>query len=674
MALVTSIFLEDVSLDSETRIISTAGLFDFSAIFGSIIRFDVNGPGRTASSAPLFVELFDNASTATVTTPNTIDNFLDYVDQDLYDNTIFHRSIPGFVLQGGGFTTPTAQADQPGGIPQAIPKNPPVINEPGNSNVKGTIAMAKIAGDPNSATSQFFFNLADNSQNLDNQNGGFTSFGQLLGDSEFVVDFLTSQPTFITRPDYFNYPSFDDLPLYQVDTDQLVKPADFIRILDVNLLSSEDQLLEFSVTSSNPSALEASINIDGDITLTSLDYTPEPVQITLIADSIISGERLQQTFTASNLTAGLQEGQVVVQDTRLSQNTFGYVIQSNETLKQITYTGGVASHSNPGAGWVGLAATTDADGSNGFDLYWENKASNQYALWNLDSSATLLTGSILSKAQFLAQETRLQSDLDQDGITGVTFTPSFTITDSLVNPELNDAVSFGRTQLGYAIQNGDNAPLHIQFAGGFTSDSNPGAGWVGLAATTDADGSNGFDLYWENKASNQYALWNLDSSATLLTGSILSKAQFLAQETRLQSDLDQDGITGVTFTPSFTITDSLVNPELNDAVSFGRTQLGYAIQNGDNAPLHIQFAGGFTSDSNPGAGWVGLAATPDADGSNGFDLYWENTASNQYALWNLDSSATLLTGSILSKDDFAQIEQIWGDINSDGQLGSSPLI
>ena len=71
---------------------------------------------------------------------------------------------------------------------------------------------------------------------------------------------------------------------------------------------------------------------------------------------------------------------------------------------------------------------------------------------------------------------------------------------------------------------------------------------------------------------------------------------------------------------------------------------------------------------------MGLAATPDADGSNGFDLYWENTASNQYALWNLDSSATLLTGSILSKDDFAQIEQIWGDINSDGQLGSSPLI
>ena len=405
MALVTSIFLEDVSLYSETRIISTAGLFDFSAIFGSIIRFDVNGPGRTASSAPLFVELFDNASTATVTTPNTIDNFLDYVDQDLYDNTIFHRSIPGFVLQGGGFTTPTAQADQPGGIPQAIPKNPPVINEPGNSNVKGTIAMAKIAGDPNSATSQFFFNLADNSQNLDNQNGGFTSFGRLLGDSEFVVDFLASQPTFITRPDYFNYPSFDDLPLYQVDTDQLVKPADFISILDVNLLSSEDQLLEFSVTSSNPSALEASINIDGDITLTSLDYTPEPVQITLIADSIISGERLQQTF------------QVVVQDTRLSQNAFGYVIQSNETLKQITYTGGVVSESNPGAGWVGLAATPDADGSNGFDLYWENTASNQYALWNLDSSATLLTGSILSKDDF-AQIEQIWGDINSDGQLG----------------------------------------------------------------------------------------------------------------------------------------------------------------------------------------------------------------------------------------------------------------
>lgn len=422
MALVTSTFLEDVNLDSETRIISTAGLFDFSAIFGSIIRFDVNGPGRTSGSAPLFVELFDDARSATVTTPNTINNFLDYVNQDLYDNTIFHRNPMAngpFVLQGGGFTTPTAQADQPGGAPQAIPKNAPVINEPGNPNVRGTIAMAKLAGDPNSATSQFFFNLQDNSQNLDNQNGGFTSFGQLLGDSEFVVDFLASQPTFITQPDYFNYPSFNDLPLYQVDKVDfpIVKPKDFISILDVNVLSSEDQLLEFSVTSSNPSALEASINSDGDITLTSLNYTPEPVQITLTADSIISGERLQQTFTASNLTAGLQEGQVVVQDTKLSQNTFGYVIQSNETLKQITYTGGVASHSNPGAGWVGVAATPDADGSNGFDLYWENTAFNQYALWNLDSSGTLLTGSVLSKEDF-AQIEQIWGDINSDGQLG----------------------------------------------------------------------------------------------------------------------------------------------------------------------------------------------------------------------------------------------------------------
>ena len=121
------------------------------------------------------IELFDEDA------PATVANFLTYVNDGDYVNSFIHRSDPGFVLQGGGFTFVD-------GAPVAIPTDPPVINEPGISNLRGTVAMAKLGDDPNSATSQWFFNLADNSANLDNTNGGFTVFGQVTGNGMDVID------------------------------------------------------------------------------------------------------------------------------------------------------------------------------------------------------------------------------------------------------------------------------------------------------------------------------------------------------------------------------------------------------------------------------------------------------------------------------------------------------
>ena len=103
-------------------------------------------------------------------TPVTVANFLDYVNADFYDGLIFHRVVKDFVDQTGH--------KDPNDV--VSPTNPPIENEFLLSNLRGTIAMAKIGGNPNSATSQFFINVKDNSANLDNQNGGFTVFGRVV--------------------------------------------------------------------------------------------------------------------------------------------------------------------------------------------------------------------------------------------------------------------------------------------------------------------------------------------------------------------------------------------------------------------------------------------------------------------------------------------------------------
>lgn len=117
--------------------------------------------------------------------PETVENFLAYVDSGFYNGTIFHRVIPGFMAQGGGFTFDF----------QEKPTRDPVVNESANglSNERGTIAMART-NDPNSATAQFFINLVDNSRLDGSANKpGYTVFGKvLLGMS--VVQQIAAEP------------------------------------------------------------------------------------------------------------------------------------------------------------------------------------------------------------------------------------------------------------------------------------------------------------------------------------------------------------------------------------------------------------------------------------------------------------------------------------------------
>ncbi len=130
------------------------------------------------------INLFDQS------TPKTVANFLSYTADNRYDNTLLHRAITDFIVQGGGYTLDEALALQ------SVSKEDPVSNEPVYSNVRGTIAMAKFACSPDSATSEWFINMNDNSANLDSQNGGFTVFGQVTEAGMAVLDEISALPTF----------------------------------------------------------------------------------------------------------------------------------------------------------------------------------------------------------------------------------------------------------------------------------------------------------------------------------------------------------------------------------------------------------------------------------------------------------------------------------------------
>ncbi len=160
------------------------------------------------------------------TAPLTADNFLDYVAADAYADMFLHRSVPGFVVQGGGFTFVPGQ-----GVGN-VPTFAPVQNEFNVSNTRGTVAMAKLGGDPDSATSQWFFNLDDNSDNLDNQNGGFTVFGRVVGDGMDTVDAIAALPRINAGGAFTNLPYRNQIVNNTVDENNLVFVTS-VTVLDV---------------------------------------------------------------------------------------------------------------------------------------------------------------------------------------------------------------------------------------------------------------------------------------------------------------------------------------------------------------------------------------------------------------------------------------------------------
>lgn len=287
----------NIRTDAPATVINLSDNFDDPFTTGVVARFEL--VDASLEGGVTDVLLFDQEGEGA---PNSVDNFLRYVEDGDYVNSIIHRSIPGFVVQGGGFTIDGLgdTTDDPAEAVGVIPTDDPIENEfsPERSNTRGTIAFAKSPGDPDSATSQFFFNLDDN-VGLDTQNGGFTVFGEVLDEDDLaVLDAIAALPT-SDEVELFNQNAFSDLPLIVDDEANPVidSDANLVQYQNISILDLDELAFEVS-QNSNPDLVEVFIRNGNELVL---DYRPGQegtAEITVQATNLV-GEVVEESFTVS---------------------------------------------------------------------------------------------------------------------------------------------------------------------------------------------------------------------------------------------------------------------------------------------------------------------------------------------------------------------------------------
>lgn len=274
--------------------VNLASAFGMEAIDDQVVRFTSQFYFEGGVPVVLDMALFSNR------TPVTRQNFLKYVSDGDYVNSFIHRSSPGFVIQGGA-------SNIINGSIGSVPTDPPILNEFGVSNTLGTISMAKLPSNPNSATSQWFVSLGANTDILDPQNGGFTVFGRMTR-STFGNAQIFGEPS--TFP-VFNYGGiYNELPLLytHVPPNRLI--SEFILFPSVALVplpageAGESSTLIYTVVSnSNPAVATVNIQPGGVLNLSPVAGQTGSTLVTVRATDSV-GNTVDDSFT---LTVGLTD-------------------------------------------------------------------------------------------------------------------------------------------------------------------------------------------------------------------------------------------------------------------------------------------------------------------------------------------------------------------------------
>ena len=445
-----------------TAVIDLTNYFDDDEITGTVVRYDT-------VYGDFDLELFDDD------TPITVDNFLGYVDRGDYDGTFIHRNALNgdnspFVVQGGGFkfTAPNKY--------NAVTQGPSITNEFGISNTRGTIAMAKIDGNPDSATNQWFFNMADNGgtapNGLDFQNGGFTVFGQVLGDGMDIVDQIAATPNW--NASSING-AFGSLPLRDFTNDHFPNNNDLVVI---NSIKRVEKLTYSVVANSQQTRVAAIVDADGILKIFTIGTSlPETVTITVQAQGY-NGDPVQTTITleigaAKDSLDGDRTPDLIWRNFNNGKNTVwemsGFDIQDTTALDRVNsttwYIAGVGDFNN--------------DGSN--DLLWRNAYDGQNKVWLMDGT-NLISTVDLRTVPGRAWSVGGVADFDNDGDADILWRKA----NKGVNVvwTMDGTVEDGSMRL--AKQNGTD--------------------WV-IGGVGDFDRDGATDILWHNEAGGQNKVW-----------------------------------------------------------------------------------------------------------------------------------------------------------------------
>lgn len=299
--------------------------------------------------------------------PLTVANFLSYANDGSYDNGFFHRNASSagskFVLQGGGFRADNALS--------AIPTRAPVRNEFGVSNTRGTVAMAKLGNDPNSATNQFFFNLNNNASNLDNQNGGFTVFARVRTSQGLqVMDALSNLTVFNASS---QNSAFNEIPVRDFDgvTNRgRVGPADLAIISRVALLVDVSDQAGAQVPSAG-----ALVFSNAGVTVTIADLTgagfgggSNIVGVRFGSAGVVSSISFTNDFTgtAAVIVTGASRIDSITDSRRTTTGAIGFIASDTGTIRSVNLRGSIAGFNANGlvaAAGFALPDDIDSDGS-----------------------------------------------------------------------------------------------------------------------------------------------------------------------------------------------------------------------------------------------------------------------------------------------------------------------